>query len=45
MLQRTREKLDEQFSDNMLLCKNFVRLFNMGKEEISLIAESWEEGY
>lgn len=44
-LQRTREKLDEQFSDNMLLFKDFVRLFNISKEEISLIAESWEEGY
>lgn len=39
MLQRTREKLDEQFSDNMLQCKNFVRLFKISKEEVSLIAE------
>lgn len=40
-----REKLDEQISDNMLLCKNSDKLFNIGKEERSLIAESWEEEY
>jgi len=45
MLQRMREKLDEQFSDNTLLCKNFVRLFNISKEEIGLIVKSWEKGY
>lgn len=29
ILQRMREKLDEQFPDNMPLCENFARLFKI----------------
>jgi len=45
MLQRMREKTDEQFSGNVPLCQNFVRPFiNISKEEICLIAKRQGRG-